>query len=91
MNRSTGLRNKLIYLAVIILMLLPLYLLGQPATGRPGDSPGSLTQMRMSLGLAEASLGEIDPASESMKLASLGLRGPAALLLWKKADEYRVL
>ena len=91
MNRSTTLRNKLVYLAIIILMLLPLYLLGQPATGKPGELPGQLTQMRAEMGLAESSLGEIDPASESMKLASLGLRGIAATLLWKKADEYKVL
>lgn len=91
MNRSNSLRNKLIYLAVMIIMLLPLYLLGQPATGLPGDSPGELTKMRVSLGLAEASLGEIDPASESMKLASLGMRGPAALLLWNRAEQYKVL
>src|SRR6056297_345803 len=91
MNRSNSLRNKLIYLTVMIIMLLPLYLLGQPATGLPGDSPGELTKMRVSLGLAEASLGEIDPASESMKLASLGMRGPAALLLWNRAEHYKVL
>jgi hypothetical protein len=91
MNRSSGLSNKLIYLAVIIVMLLPLYLLGQPSTGRPGDSAGQLTQMRSDLGLAESSLGEIDPASESMKLATLGLRGVAAMLLWKKSEEYKVL
>lgn len=91
MNRSSGLRNKLIYLAIIIVMLLPLYLLGQPSTGKPGESSGQLTKLRADYGLAEASLGEIDPASESMKLASLGLRGVAAMLLWKKSEDYKVL
>jgi hypothetical protein len=91
MNRSSGLRNKLIYMAIIVGMLLPLYLLGQPATGKPGERAGQLAQMRANLNLAEANLGEIDPASESMKLASLGLRGVAATLLWNKADEYKVL
>ncbi len=91
MNRSSGLRNKLIYMAIIVGMLLPLYLLGQPATGKPGERAGQLAQMRSELNLAEANLGEIDPASESMKLASLGLRGVAATLLWNKADEYKVL
>lgn len=90
MNRSSGLRNKLIYLAVIIVMLLPLYLLGQPATGQSGDTPGKLSQLRNDFDISEADLGEIDPASESMKLASLGLRGVAATLLWKKSEEYKV-
>ncbi|WP_164102167.1 IRE (iron responsive element) [Candidatus Laterigemmans baculatus] len=89
MNRSSGLRNKLIYLAVIIVMLLPLYLLGQPATGQSGDTPGKLNQLRNDFDISEADLGEIDPASESMKLASLGLRGVAATLLWKKSEDYK--
>jgi len=91
MNRRSGPRNKLIYLAIMIVMLLPLYLLGQPATRGVGDTPGQLTQMRKDFGLAEASLGEIDPASETMKLASLGFRGVAVTMLRKKADEYKVL
>lgn len=89
MNRSGGFSNKLIYLAVIVVMLLPLYLLGQPATDASSRSGGQLTRMRSDLNLAEANLGEIDPASESMKLASLGLRGFAASLLWRKAEEYK--
>ena len=68
MNRSAGLRNKLVYLTVIVVTLLPLYLLGQPATDATSGSGGELTQMRADLNLAEANLGEIDPASESMKL-----------------------
>lgn len=91
MNRASGLRNKLIYLAVIVVMLLPLYLLGQPATGRQGERAGQLAQMREELNLAEANLGKIDPASVSMKLASLGMRGVAVTLLWNKADECKVL
>lgn len=89
MNRSGGFSNKLIYLAVIVVMLLPLYLLGQPATDASSLSGGQLTRMRSDLNLAEANLGEIDPASESMKLASLGLRGFAASLLWRKAEEFK--
>jgi hypothetical protein len=91
MNRSGGLGNKLIYLAVIVVMLLPLYLLGQPATDATSNSGGELTRMRGNLNLSEANLGEIDPASETMKLASLGLRGVAATLLWHKSNEYKKL
>ncbi len=89
MNRSTGFRNKLIYLSILIAMLIPLYLLGQPAGGSTGDAGGQLTQMRTQYAMAESELGEINPASETMKLASLGLRGVAATLLWNKAHEYR--
>jgi hypothetical protein len=90
MNRSTGFRNKLIYLSIMIAMLIPLYLLGQPAGGSTGDAGGQLTQMRTKYNIAESELGDINPASETMKLASLGLRGVAATLLWNKAHDYRV-
>ncbi len=90
MNRSHGFRNKLIYLAILIGMLIPLYLLGQPAGGHTGDPGGRLTQMRTSFNIAESELGDINPASETMKLASLGLRGVAATLLWSKAHDYKV-
>lgn len=90
MNRSHGFRNKLIYLAVLIAMLIPLYLLGQPAGGGTTDPGGQLTQMRTSFNIAESELGDINPASETMKLASLGLRGVAATLLWSKAHDYEV-
>ena len=36
---------------------------------------------------AGSDLGEISPASETMKLATLGLRGVAATLLWNRAHE----
>lgn len=90
MNRSTVFRNKLIYLSIMIAMLIPLYLLGQPAGGSTGDAGGQLTQMRTKYNIAESELGDINPASETMKLASLGLRGVAATLLWNKAHDYRV-
>ena len=47
--------------------------------------------MRQEFDISEADLGEISPASETMKLASLGLRGVAATLLWEKAHKYRVM
>jgi len=90
MNRTTGFRNKLIYLSILIAMLIPLYLLGQPSGGSTGDAGGQLTQMRTKFNIAESELGDINPASETMKLASLGLRGVAATLLWNKAHDYRV-
>lgn len=86
---STAFGRKIVYLSVLVAMLVPLFLLGQPAGGS-GDSGGRLTEMRDRFNIAESDLGEISPASETMKLASLGLRGVAATLLWNKAHEYRV-
>ncbi|QEG01702.1 hypothetical protein Mal15_57800 [Stieleria maiorica] len=90
MNQSTAFRRKIIYLVILVATLVPLYLLGQPSDGTP-DSGGQLATMRQQYGIAESDLGEISPASETMKLASLGLRGVAATLLWEKAHKYRVL
>lgn len=90
MNRTSVLGRKLIYLSILLAMLIPLYLLGQPAGGK-GDLGGTLSVMRHEYNMAESDLGEISPASETMKLASLGLRGVAATLLWNKAHRYRVL
>jgi len=46
--------------------------------------------MRAKHGLSQAQLGEIDPASESIRLATLGMRGIAANLLWGRANEYKM-
>ncbi|TWU40669.1 IRE (iron responsive element) [Novipirellula artificiosorum] len=88
MNLS-ALSRKLIYLVVLLAMLVPLYMLGQPSGG-VGDSGGQLSEMRDKFNIAESDLGEISPASETMKLASLGMRGVAATLLWEKAHDYKV-
>ena len=45
--------------------------------------------MRAQYNLAQAELGEIDPASETMKLSTLGLRGVAANILWGWANYYK--
>jgi hypothetical protein len=105
MTGNQSLRRKVIYIVVIVLLLIPLHWLGQPSTARPGQgndsgtpsmagdervSPGGrLAQLRLEHGLAQAELGEIDPTSESMKLATLGFRGVAANLLWSRSNEYK--
>ncbi|MEL6894753.1 MAG: IRE (iron responsive element), partial [Planctomycetota bacterium] len=94
MNRSS-LSKKLIYLVIAVALIYPLYQLGRPA-GRSSDQSrtstgGTLSQMRQKYGFAESELGEINPASNTMKLASLGMRSPAATILWGKADEYKNL
>src|SRR6056297_3467996 len=89
MNRQTAFGRKIVYLVVLVAMLVPLFLLGQPSGGE-GDPGGRLTEMRRQFNIAESDLGELSPASETAKLASLGLRGVAATLLWNKAHEYKV-
>ena len=89
MNRNSPLVRKVIYVAAIALLLYPLFRLGQPAAS-DGTGGGVLAELRSKHELAQAKLGDIDPASETMKLATLGMRGVAAQILWKKSDDYKV-
>jgi hypothetical protein len=93
MNRSASFTRKIAYIGAIALLLLPIAALSQPATispGQSGSSPGGkLSQLRAQYNLAQAELGEIDPASETMKLSTLGLRGVAANILWGWANYYK--
>jgi hypothetical protein len=92
-NRPAFIR-KLVYLAVIAALLIPLARLSQPSTaampGRPASAGGVLAQKRQEFKLGQANLGKIDPASETLRLASFGLRGIAANILWNKAEEYKI-
>ena len=84
--------RKISYLVAMAVLLIPLYSISAPsfldADGVRSEG-GTLTQLREEHGLSQANLGEIDPASESMKLATLGMRGVAANLLWERANEYK--
>lgn len=80
--------RKIQYACVIALLLLPLSWLSQPETTE--STGGLLAQMRQEHQLSQAQLGEIDPASETIKLATLGMRGIAADLLWTKANNYKM-
>ncbi len=87
MNPQRAYFRKLIYVVAICLLLLPLYMLARPTSSdRPG---GTLARLREKQGLSQARLGEIDPASETIKLATLGMRGVAANILWSKATNYK--
>ncbi len=98
MTNNTSFIRKIIYGCAIVVLLFPLFLLGQPATrptgGVAGSGPSSgggvLARMRADYGLSQAELGKIDPASETMKMATLGLRGIAANILWTKANRYKM-
>lgn len=93
MIHNAAFRRKVIYLGLIALLLIPLYVVGHPAVGDPTDpnsSPGGrLAQLRSEHDLSPAELGEVDPTGESMKLATLGMRGVAATILWSKANDYK--
>jgi hypothetical protein len=83
--------RKIIYGCLIVAMLLPLTWLGMPPTVRDGkkNPGGRLSMLRDKYDLSQAELGEIDPTSESMKLATLGMRGVAINVLWTMANEYK--
>jgi hypothetical protein len=86
--------RKIIYLTAVAVLLLPIAYLSQPASAsrggeQAGSSGGKLAQLRAKYNLSQAELGEIDPASETMKLATVGLRGVAVNALWLSAMHYQ--
>ncbi len=84
MNNRRPLR-KIAYILLIVVILLPLYYLGRPAA----NGSGKITELRSRYSMGQADLGKLDPTSESMRLASLGLRGIASTILWIRADYYK--
>ncbi len=93
MTRNESFRRKIIYIAAIALLLIPLSFISQPATikkdGGESTVGGMLSQLRKQHGLSQAEISEINPASESMKLATLGLRPVAVTLLWGRVQDAR--
>lgn len=87
MNRRSSFFRKVTYGVVIAMLLFPLSILSAPAT--VDSKGGKLAQLRAENGLSQAGLGEIDPASETIKLATLGLRGLAVQFLWNNANHYK--
>ena len=91
--RKKSFYRKVIYVVAMAALLLVLFPLSRPATndarGDRGSAGGVLAQMRAENGLSQAQLGEVDPTGEAIKLATLGMRGIAANLLWEKAIEYK--
>ena len=85
--------RKVIYLVCIMVLLTLLSILGRPAIhsdSEGGGSPGGiLAQISTEHELSPGSLGKIDPTSEAMKVATFGLRGLAANILWNKAEKYK--
>ena len=99
MNKSSTFVRKIIYLAIAGVLLIPLSLVSRPSARGTnsdgaydpslGDPGGKLAQLRDVHSLSQSKLMEIDPASETMKLASVGMRGVAVNMLWMQAMEHR--
>jgi hypothetical protein len=87
MNRHTSFYRKIAYGVGIAIIALVMYWLSSPATAN--SQGGVLAQLREEHQLAQASLGEVDPASETMRFLTLGLRGVAVTILWEKANHYK--
>lgn len=95
--RSSTFTRKIIYVVCIALLLIPLAMISRPdprtvtaqGLASTDDRGGKLAQLRDEFDLSQAKLMEIDPASETMKLASVGLRGVAVNVLWMQAMEHR--
>ncbi|MDD3469656.1 MAG: hypothetical protein PHE53_06705, partial [Thermoguttaceae bacterium] len=86
-------KRKIAYILGIIAILILLAFLGVPGgASEDGESfrGGKLAQLRREAGLSEGQLGKIDPASQTMRLATFGMRGVAAAILWEKANEFKM-
>jgi hypothetical protein len=87
MNPSGSVFRKLVYLSAFVALAIPIVWLGAPSSR--GDAGGKLAQLRTEARLGQADLGAIDPASETIRLATLGLRGIAVTMLWSTANEFK--
>ena len=87
MSDRTSFYRKIAYGIAIVVLCFVLGWLSAPATTR--SEGGQLAQLRDKYKLSQVNLGEVDPASETIKLATLGLRGVAVNLLWEKANHYK--
>jgi len=83
-----GLRPEtLLALIGIAVLLVPISALSQPADST--SKGGKLAKLRQEYGLSQTNLGEVDPTSETMRLATLGLKNVAVTLLWDRANHYK--
>ncbi len=88
MNRLSSRQRKFLYMAGILALMVPIIMLGMPTSEQSG-SGGRIARLRTHYELGEANLGQVDPASATMNLVLLGMRGIAANLLWMEADELK--
>lgn len=95
MSRLSPFVQKVVYICLIVALLIPLSFIARPATqrgdGGQRDTGGQLARLRDQYNLSQAKLGEVDPASETMRLMSLGFRSVAATSLWLTAIDAQVV
>ncbi|MBL8891949.1 MAG: hypothetical protein JNL67_18375 [Planctomycetaceae bacterium] len=95
MNFAPSHYRKAIYGILAAILLLPISFLARPnqvskdPTMAGEATGGTISQMRSKHNLSQASLSSIDPTSEVMKLASLGLHGIAVNVLWNQANQFQ--
>lgn len=85
-ERASFFRKVAYGIAIAVLAIAMVWLSAPSTTTRDG---GKLARLREQYRLAQVNLGEVDPASETLKLATLGLRGLAVNWLWKMANDYK--
>lgn len=96
-HRQAYLYKVAAYLGILAVILLALFSLGRPSqlvkSPTTGDillsEGGVLARYRAKAGLEESQLGEIDPASSTIKFATFGMRGVAIAVLWRRSQEYQ--
>jgi hypothetical protein len=93
-NPQRAFLRKIIYLAAIGILLGPLFWLSAPATSdvkeAKGRLGGKLARLRQDYKISQTQLGRVDLTSETIKLATLGMRGVAADILWQKANNFQM-
>lgn len=89
MDHLTSQQRKLVYMAGIVALMIPIIWLGLPEGADADDAKGKLATIRLENDLGQSTLGNVDPASSTMSLVLFGFRGIAASMLWNQADELR--
>lgn len=92
MNKNASYRRKIIYVIIWAILLIPLFILSQPASpgkdGQGGTAGGVLAQLRTSAHLDESELGDVDLVATTFRL--FGLTPIADTILWNAANEYKM-
>jgi hypothetical protein len=87
MTQRDSFHRKIVYLVAMAVLAVVVFWLSTPASA--DKEGGQLAKLRERYGLGQANLGQVDPASETMRFLTLGLRGVAVTLLWEKANYYK--
>ncbi|HBT76261.1 MAG TPA: hypothetical protein DEB39_04890 [Planctomycetaceae bacterium] len=95
MPHLTSIQRKVVYVLILLVLGCLNFEIGRPprsvsdSTGVTREVPGGqLSRMRADMKIADAQIGQIDPSSTTMKLATFGMRGVAISILWYHANEY---